>query len=85
MTSSIVTYGAKNGVVSHIINEGATYAVKMTISEYKKPSTCPNSQDITKIVQKYFKAPKGKVFFSILEGTRVKEMYFTCIKNCSKY
>lgn len=62
MTSSIVTYGAKKGVLgSHIINQGATYVVKMTISEYKKPSTCPNSQDITKIVQKYFKAPKGKV------------------------
>ncbi|XP_078333115.1 uncharacterized protein LOC111120117 [Crassostrea virginica] len=29
----------------------------MTISDYKKPPTCPNSQDITKIVQKYFKAP----------------------------
>ena len=84
-----MTYGAKKGVVgSHIINQGATYVVKMTISDYKKPPTCPNSQDITKIVQKYFKAPTGKVVFfsSNFRGNkRNKEMNFTCIKICSKY
>lgn len=33
--------------------------VKMTVSEYKKPVTFPNNLEITKAVQKYFKAPEG--------------------------
>lgn len=31
----------------------------MTVSEYKKPVTFPNNLEITKAVQKYFKAPEG--------------------------
>lgn len=33
--------------------------VKMTVSEFKKPVTFPNNLEITKAVQKYFKAPEG--------------------------
>lgn len=34
----------------------------MTVLEYKKSVTFPNNLEITKAVQKYFKAPEGNQF-----------------------